>query len=508
MSPCAPQRTCTPNTGDCARYNCTTCCSVQFASMFPNMPAICSMCWAEKCATAAIITTAAPTNATAPAAPTNATIPAAIAGIHGAFVKTTCTDPRVIRYVSKMLTAFTFEGHVGQLLLVYGTMALGQLAAIPTPTIGKPLGVAMWAAWVGCMLFQLLFVVLSLVTWFASFDSVRGHGCLVEWAHGYSMLDVMALMTSGFHPFLLANIAVLNFYAMLLVQAARVWCVTRYDRDVGRWWVFCNAFPTYLPSATFAWTAFTALMWLGSASVVFGFAFLPMALLQFLPLLAALYFTCWLHERTRGSKSALAKHAFSASTFPADLGDDFFSIGDRTQSEQEAGLFSSQLLMFLIAAFLAPMVYHGAHLAFFVYSGVGAAATTARTGQLYGFTYPGDISFPVIADLDPAKAVAAAAALLEASFDVTDLDTDALLASADGFLTLGFLVSLIKPVISALAAVLVFADMATKNVPTWKLGGDEDWDKSTMLRELGRTKSTADQAGAAAVTNPISKSTI
>jgi len=190
------------------------------------------------------------------------------------------------------------------------------------------------------------------------------------------------------------------------------------------------------------------------------------------------------------------------------LGEKIFSIGTLVGSYQEAGLFQVQLLFFLIAAGLAPMVYHGAHLAFFVYSGVGAAATTARTGQLYGFTYPGDISFPVIAELDPAKATAAVAALLEAGFDVTDLDTDALLASADGFLALGVLVSLIKPVISALAAVLVFADMATKNVPTWKLGGNEDWDKSTMLRELGRTKSTADQAGAAAVTNPIGKSTI
>ena len=114
-------------------------------------------------------------------------------------------------------------------------MALGQLAAIPSPS--NRLGVVMWCTWVACVAFQMLTVVLSLALWCATFSSARGHGCLVEWAHGYSLLDVMGLMTSGFHPFVLASLALLNFHATLLVQAKRVWCVARHSRDVGEWWV-------------------------------------------------------------------------------------------------------------------------------------------------------------------------------------------------------------------------------------------------------------------------------
>jgi hypothetical protein len=145
------------------------------------------------------------------------------------------------------------------------------------------------------------------------------------------------------------------------------------------------------------------------------------------------------------------------------------------------------------------MVNNGAHLAFAVYSGAGTAATTALTGQIYATTYPGDLSFPIIAELDPAKALAAVRAVLAASFDVTALDTDALLASADGFLVLNVLVGLIKPFVSGAAVLLSYQDLVTKNVPAWKIGGDQNFEPKTILREQGRTESTAVQM------NPLGK---
>ena len=135
------------------------------------------------------------------------------------------------------------------------------------------------------------------------------------------------------------------------------------------------------------------------------------------------------------------------------------------------------------------MVNNGAHLAFTVYSGAGTAATTALTGQIYASTYPGDLSFPIITELDPAKALAAVWAVLAASFDVAVLDTDALLASADGFLVLNVLVGLVKPFVSGAAVLLSYQDLVTKNVPAWKIGGDHHFDpKKTILREQGRTE--------------------
>ena len=152
-----------------------------------------------------------------------------------------------------------------------------------------------------------------------------------------------------------------------------------------------------------------------------------------------------------------------------------------------------------ILAFLSPMVNNGAHLAFAVYSGAGTAATTALTGQIYATTYPGDLSFPIITELYPAKALAAVRAVLAASFDVAALDTDALLASADGFLVLNVLVGLIKPFVSGAAVLLSYQDLVTKNVPAWKLGGNQGFEVTTFLREQGRTEteteSTAGEGG-------------
>jgi hypothetical protein len=142
------------------------------------------------------------------------------------------------------------------------------------------------------------------------------------------------------------------------------------------------------------------------------------------------------------------------------------------------------------------MVNNGAHLAFAVYSGAGTAATTALTGQIYATTYPGDLSFPTITELDPAKALAAVRAVLASAdgFDVATLDTDALLASANGFLVLNVLVGLIKPFISGAATLLSFMGLVTKNVAAWKIGGS-DFDPSTILPEQGRTESTAGEGG-------------
>jgi hypothetical protein len=313
----------------------------------------------------------------------------------------------------------------------------------------------------------------------------------------------MGLMTSGFHPFVLASLALLNFHATLLVQAKRVWCVARHSRDVGEWWVKLgdgySGFTFCLPLATFSWPLFTGLMWLGSLSFLFGFAFLPLALVQELSLVAALYTICWLHAKTKGSKNALGKLVYSASTFPANIGSNFFGIGEQDEAGKEAGLFFWQLIFFLVLAFLSPMVNNGAHLAFAVYSGAGTAATTALTGQIYATTYPGDLSFPIITELDPAKALAAVRAVLAASFDVAALDTDALLASADGFLVLNVLVGLIKPFVSGAAVLLSYQDLVTKNVPAWKIGGDQNFEPKTILREQGRTESTAVQM------NPLGK---
>ena len=498
--PLAPLRNCTPGIGDCVLFDCAACCTKPMAALGPGT---CNMCWAENCAGAALITTTAPPAPTAPpptttSAPTNATAPAglAISPAASAFVDPTCTDAAIVNYVEKVLAAYTFEGHVGQLILVWLTMALGQLAAIPSPS--NRLGVVMWGIWVACVAFQMLTVVLSLALWCATFSSARGHGCLVEWAHGYSLLDVMGLMTSGFHPFVLASLALLNFHATLLVQAKRVWCVARHSRDVGEWWV--RDFMFYLPIATFSWPLFTGLMWLGSLSFLFGFAFLPLALVQELSLVAALYTICWLHAKTEGSKNALGKLVYSASTFPAAIGAAFLGFGDQDdEAQKEAGLFNWQLLGFLVLAFLSPMVNNGAHLAFAVYSGAGTAATTALTGQIYATTCPGDLSFPIITDLDPAKALAAVRAVLAASFDVAALDTDALLASADGFLVLNVLVGLIKPFVSGAAVLLSYQDLVTKNVAAWKIGGDNNFEPKTILREQGRTESTAVQM------NPLGK---
>ena len=52
-----------------------------------------------------------------------------------------------------------------------------------------------------------------------------------------SFFAMNAFATLGFHPQLLAYAAVLMMYTLVLVEARRMWCAVRLNRDVGKWWV-------------------------------------------------------------------------------------------------------------------------------------------------------------------------------------------------------------------------------------------------------------------------------
>ena len=155
-----------------------------------------------------------------------------------------------------------------------------------------------------------------------------------------------AFATLGFHPQLLAYAAVLMMYTLVLVEARRVWCAVRLDRDVGRWWVYEDGFPRFMPLAVLSYTIFTALVCVGSMSALFSLAFLPVALLSGAALWAMGWGLTKVREKTAGDdRWPPIKLLHEATSFFAGMTDLFGGAND----DSTGGLMALPLLCTLYA---------------------------------------------------------------------------------------------------------------------------------------------------------------
>ena len=143
-----------------------------------------------------------------------------------------CTSADAITGMNTFVEQYTFDRVMIAYMLQFGMFMLGCLTSVPTPK--GIVGTTSFILYFTSLVSQNCCLVLGLAAYVGSFVSFASqHGeCLVGSGHGMSLLSWVWLFAGAFSPFVISVLLLLHFNCMLLLMAARVWVVARYERDL------------------------------------------------------------------------------------------------------------------------------------------------------------------------------------------------------------------------------------------------------------------------------------
>jgi hypothetical protein len=372
-------------------------------------------------------------------------------------------------------------------VMLFGLLAHSGGIATPKGRLGK----AFFWGMLLCMLVQVLFTFASIASYIAAWASFSsGHAkCLMPWKHGHAYFNMIAFGTLGCHPQLLAYACVLMMYMLVHVEARRVWCIVNLNRAVGKFWVSFSVdwnwlglenwlgFTSLLPLVAGLYTIFSFLVFIGSMSVFFSLAFLPVALASGAVLLATGGLMYGLRQVTRGEGRWPPVKALHGAT-------SFFAFNEEGRSDAMGGLMVIPLTCTLCTLAISPLVAWGTPLALHFYAGSytkdsyasSVEANNALIKNVYSCAFQGfkhwDFALPLL-ELDAEKLWQALQDVLH--WPELSWGPERLMQDAEGMLTLNALVGLLKSFMCAAAAGLAFCGFVAPNVPSNKVAGDENW---------------------------------
>jgi hypothetical protein len=373
----------------------------------------------------------------------------------------------------------TFVGIIEAFFLVMFVYALAMIASVPVPN--SIVGVLGFVLWVLCVLLQYAFVLISLVSFVTAAASGNSlySDCLVEWAHGYALFNVLAIFAGAFQPFVLSCLSVLNLYTTMLVEAARVWKMAAVGEDAGGEVSFGSALLLSLFHS--AWPLFNFVVFFGSASFIFSICWIPSAFFMFGSMFLPLVVLGALHHYWAkpiiedGAQTCLPKPfvelVFNMTAAYHVFGTEFNVCFNGALEEDEAsGMIIAFPVLFTLLTFtISTLVTSGTYLAFHIYSR-NNPPSQELIGELYQFQYDSFTHKPrlylPIFDMDFSRA-------LESLEKLTQLPNlgwgpENFQQLARSTMTLNALIGIIKCTITVIFFVLANCGWVTPNIGTAK----------------------------------------
>ena len=358
---------------------------------------------------------------------------------------------------------------------IVASISLLQLGGIPVPA-GRA-GCALWATLAFVVLFQLLLQVLGIALLGISFGKMRGDlgPCAKEWAHGYELVDVVAVPTFLMQPVVLVRFVLLHVYYAALIEVVKVYAAVRggalLENVWGvKWFVVCGPFMRSLyvgdnemKGVTFDWALilglvhhvtfpallYSLLLWVCSLSFLFGLTvFSPIAAALILGELVVLGFIALVHQAVDELGDCI----------PGKVKAMLLSVTWWPAAESVLYGFTSAFTCTLFFAFitvaLSPFVVNGSWLAAYLYAGHATEASSAFIADIYTFTFAGTFALPSF-NFDLTQLGAALAALPDVlTLGFAGLDMPGYLELTQASALLSFFFGILKTAVSAVAAVL------------------------------------------------------
>ena len=437
--------------------------------------------------------TIAPTISGAPTvAPTNSTGPALEFG----YLAQTLFDEQclidkdgrdaVAEFMTDLLDGLRFESICGTGLGYISLMMLLMLGGIPS--IDNPVSAFMWTLWMLCVLAQVVFTTLAEVAFILAYASLESQyrDCMVEFSHGHALFNVI-LPVMLFHPaFISRTLAVFAYCIALGLGLVRAKVISSLSSEAFGPCVYYSAGIFIGPGALvgcFYFIFTLTVLFVVAFFLPMSISLLALAAVAYAFLLVVLFASnkCSEYLKNEDSDSIVRKagvakilHKFILRQVDSMLW--WISPNAEGGNGMPVNLFFGVPIVVGLAA--APLCIFGTWLAFYVYLGDHSTdehmefVREAYQHVFKIFTYKVSFALPIFRfDLSLLEDFGS---LLSSFPDLTIIPPYKLLEASFACTAMSFLLGLIKPVVSGMAAALAFfAEMEEGNQTVEEVLGHE-----------------------------------
>eukprot|EP00935_MAST-01C_sp_MAST-1C-sp1_P001971 g1971.t1 len=391
-------------------------------------------------------------------------------------------DCALTDYLNTFTNGMKLEGMVGGYWVYVFLNAVTMFAGIPSGTANgrwfKPLARFFHRTYQAFLVVQIINQIFPMLYFTLAFAAtVKNHAdCLVPFNGHSSMMSMVWVFSSAFHPFMLTSLGLILMFVTVLVQTERVSSIVKHGKDLDEFWTRTVGFDRFLPRvfwALYAWPAITLGLFLCTIAFLFALPFVGIEILVYVLVAGLCALMKRLYKWTEGSEKAWVQAVHAGTTA-------FGGAGNEEDGFDPAsgGLFGSATFAPVGTFMASPFVLYGVVFAWSTYSSnYSSAQLNELIVDLYHHSFHvfihAEFDFSAFFDINNIEAaLKAMQAIYDDPFSLAP-SPEKYVEAAQGHLLLGSLVSFFKLLLSAIVAVLAYAKVVAPNIPTNKVAGND-----------------------------------